>query len=107
MQSCKGLRVRGFVSDSHKDVLCVVNGPADPEGSFANSFRMLIEGEEILLDFCIYSEKTSKAQVVSRVRIPAAFLDTIHEKIGRSFKRLSSDGVLLFPMTPDSLIQEN
>ena len=63
-----------------------IDGPArDPYGEFANAFRLSVDGAEILLDFCVYSESENTARVVSRVRVSKDFLPVIVQKIGSSF----------------------
>jgi len=58
----------------------------DPYGTFANSFRIIQDGSEILLDFCVYSEQENRARVVSRVRVSLDFLPFIHQKIGSNLQ---------------------
>jgi hypothetical protein len=70
-----------------KNIECPISGPVeDPFGEFANAFRLSVDGAEILLDFCVYSEAENTARVVSRVRVSKDFLPVIVQKIGRSFK---------------------
>lgn len=85
----------------HKDVKCRVEGPSDPFGTFANSIRLSLDGAEVLLDFCVFSEETQTARVVCRVRVSADFLRTIHAKIGACFTNPTPDGVVLMP-TPSA-----
>ena len=73
----------------HLNVDCPIDPPTDEFGEFANSFRYIVDGNEVLLDFCIYSARDNKARVVSRVRIPQELFPVI-------LKRLS------FGLTPDA-----
>jgi len=71
---------------------CPVEPPSgDPYGEFANALRISLDGGQILLDFCVYSESENTARVVSRVRVSKDFIPIIHQKIGASFS-----------LTPDS-----
>lgn len=67
-----------------KNVDCPVEGPLPPYGVFANAFRLSLDGSEILLDFCVYSETENSASVVARVRVSQDFLPVIQKKIGSS-----------------------
>ena len=71
---------------SHKTVDCKID-VAEPFGVFANAFRLSSDGAEVLLDFCVYSEESNEAKVISRVRISSGFLSTIHLKISEAFKK--------------------
>ena len=81
---------------SHKTVDCPVE-VNDPYGSFANAFRITIDGSEVLLDFCLYSSELNRAKVVARVRIATGFLGTIHNRIGNSLNRKNNSGLFVFP----------
>lgn len=83
---------------AYKNVHCDVEDPEDLYGTFANSFRITQDGSEILLDFCVYSERENRARVVSRVRVSAEFLPIIHQKIGSSLKVDLGEGTTLFVM---------
>jgi hypothetical protein len=51
-------------------------------GTFANAFRVLKDtGEELLLDFCVYSEQEQEASVVSRLRVHRQFLLSLLSEI--------------------------
>ena len=65
---------------STKNVSCPVDTQGD-FGSYANAFRVMQDGNDILLDFCVYSEQDNKAKVVSRVRVPPTFLAVILSRL--------------------------
>lgn len=46
-------------------------------GDYANSFRVMQDGPDVILDFCLYSEQEKRAKLVSRIRIPPSFLRVI------------------------------
>jgi len=83
----------------YKNVDCPVEGPeADPYGTFSNAIKVSLDGSEVLIDFCVYSEAENRARVVSRVRVSQDFLPIIHQKIGQDLN-LSTIPVL-FVMPP-------
>lgn len=58
--------------------------PVDTEGAYgeyANAFRVMQDGPDVLLDFCVYSESDHKARLVSRVRVPPTFLKVILSRL--------------------------
>ena len=59
-----------------KNVSCPVDTQGD-FGAYANSFRIMQDGSDIMLDFCLYSEAENAAKVVSRVRVSPSFLGVI------------------------------
>ena len=63
-----------------KNVSCPVDTQGD-FGSYANAFRIMQDGNDILLDFCVYSEQDNAAKVVSRVRVPPTFLNVILSRL--------------------------
>jgi len=63
-----------------KNVTCPVDTQGD-YGSYANAFRIMQDGNDIVLDFCIYSEQDNAAKVVSRVRVPPTFLNVIMSRL--------------------------
>lgn len=85
---------------SYKNVDCPVDEPdADFYGTFANAIRLQLDGQEILIDFCVWSEANNRARVVSRVRVSQDFLPVIHQKIGQDLNL--TDGMpMLFVMPP-------
>lgn len=50
-------------------------------GVYANAFRVIQDGSEVVLDFCIYSELENAAKVVSRVRASPSILEVITSRI--------------------------
>ena len=56
----------------------------DAYGSYANSFRVLQDGPDVLLDFCVYSEQDNRARVVSRIRVRSGFLQVILSRLMES-----------------------
>lgn len=51
-------------------------------GEFANAFRVLPgSGEDVFLDFCVYSAATKVAIVVSRIRVHREFLPLVGGRI--------------------------
>ena len=65
---------------STKNVSCPVDTQGD-FGSYANAFRIMQDGNDILLDFCVYSEQDNAAKIVSRVRVPPTFLGVILSRL--------------------------
>jgi hypothetical protein len=62
-------------------------GPEHQLGAYANAFRVrrTTKGEHIL-DFLLYSEVENAAKVVSRVRIPDAFVPQMEARLGTAFR---------------------
>ncbi len=75
-------------------VICPVDmGDCSPFGDYVNAFRVMSDSDgELLLDFCIYSARENKAQVVARIRVAATFLTDIHERIGRGLTEIRASG---------------
>lgn len=75
-------------------VLCPVDmGDCSPFGEYVNAFRVMSDSDgELLLDFCIYSARENKAQVIARIRVATTFLTDIHERIGRGITEIRSVG---------------
>ncbi len=61
---------------STKNVMCPVDVP-DSYGEYANAFRIMQDGNDVVLDFCVYSEQDNKARLVSRVRVRPDFLEVV------------------------------
>lgn len=74
---------------STSNIMCNVDPPEDEFGEFANAFRYALDGNEVLLDFCVYSERDQRARVVSRVRVSQALFSAIYQQL--------SDGVTPLP----------
>jgi stress response protein SCP2 len=62
------------------NVTCPVDTQGD-FGSYANAFRIMQDGNDVLLDFCVYSEQENSAKVVARVRIHPTFLNVVISRI--------------------------
>jgi len=58
-------------------------------GVFANAIRVFPDGDLWVLDFCVYSPASLKAQVVSRVRVKSEFVAGIRERLDRHLKDIS------------------
>jgi len=59
--------------------------PSRKVGVFANAFRVLPDsGDEILLDFCIFSQQEQQADVVARIRIHKSFLRPVRDRLNAS-----------------------
>lgn len=59
-------------------------------GTFANAFRIVPDtGDEVYLDFCVYSEQEGQADIVARIRIHKSFLPSIRDRIGKSLINVS------------------
>lgn len=85
---------------AYKNVECPVDEPdEDFYGTFSNAIRLQLDGQEILIDFCVWSETANRARVVSRVRVAQDFLPIIHQKIGQDLN-LSDGAPMLFVMPP-------
>lgn len=54
-------------------------------GCFANAFRVEDVDGECILDFLVYSERESKAQVVSRVRVPRLLASYMRARLAEIF----------------------
>ena len=93
MLSCNGLRDK-----MSKKVNCKVE-EENTFGNYANAFRLLFDGKDIVLDFCLYSELAGKAQLISRVRISEEFLPVIIERLESSLKNLTTvnENIYVFP----------
>ena len=63
-----------------KTIDCPVDEP-DSFGTYANAFRVVQDGADIVLDFCVYSEQHNKARVVSRIRVTSVFLKVILSRL--------------------------
>lgn len=68
---------------SKKNVSCPVE-MKDSFGDYANAFRVMQDGSDVVMDFCLYSEQENKAKLVSRVRVNAEFLDIVVARIAEA-----------------------
>jgi hypothetical protein len=67
-------------SPTTRNIACPVE-TQNTYGEYANAFRVMVDGAEVILDFCVYSEQNHRAQVVSRVRVPPTFLQVILSRL--------------------------
>ena len=82
----------------YKRALCTIDPPEkDPLGVYSNALRLSVDGSEILLDFCLYSETEDRAKVVSRIRVPPDFLAVISKKIEDSLTPTSTSPMIFVP----------
>ena len=65
---------------STKNVMCPVDVP-DSYGEYANAFRIMQDGNDVVLDFCVYSEQENTARLVSRVRVRPDFLEVVLDRL--------------------------
>ena len=70
--------------------MCPVDTQGD-YGAYANAFRIMQDGGDVVLDFCIYSEQDNAAKTVSRVRVPATFLEVILDRLQDAMSMPTSD----------------
>lgn len=87
---------------THGNVVCEVDPPEDEFGEFSNAFRYILDGSEVLLDFCLYSEREQKARVVSRVRISQALFSVIYHQLGSGLAPISGPHLTLYPIPGES-----
>lgn len=81
-----------------------VSCPVDTRGDYgvyANAFRVLQDGPDVLLDFCVYSEQERSARVVSRIRVPPSFLLVVLARLQSSVEVSDGEGRKLYIM-PES-----
>ena len=64
-----------------KNVECGVDTGKNLYGEYANAFRVMVDGPDAILDFCVYSEQDNSAVVVSRIRVPPNFLEVVLERL--------------------------
>tara|TARA_Y100000310_G_scaffold340275_2_gene435444 strand:- start:2225 stop:2524 length:300 start_codon:yes stop_codon:yes gene_type:complete len=64
-------------------------------GEYANAFRILVDGPDAILDFCVYSEETNKARVVSRLRVAKDFIGVIMARLGQDVKASISENAVV------------
>jgi len=83
------------------NILCPVELGGSSFGEYANAFRVMQDGQDILLDFCVYSEEGNKARLVSRVRVSHAFLGVILDRLKQDTTPVEDDqGKTLFILPP-------
>ena len=76
---------------STKTIACPVDTQGD-YGVYANAFRVMQDGSDAILDFCLYSEQDNAAKTVSRVRVPPSFLGVILSRLKASVEVSDPDG---------------
>ena len=63
-------------------------------GVFANAIRVFPDGNDLwVMDFCVYSPTSLKAQVVCRVRVKSEFMAGIQERLGRHLDDIIFQGL--------------
>lgn len=71
-----------FKNDLLDDVCKIVVPSKQRVGTFVNAFRVLPDvGDEMLLDFCVYSQQEQEAAVVARLRVHKEFLGQIRDRL--------------------------
>jgi len=59
--------------------------------------RVMQDGTDAVLDFCVYSEQDHAAKTVSRVRVPPSFLNVILARL-RDAVEITEEGATLYVM---------
>lgn len=68
-----------------KDECHIVVPSEEKIGKFVNAFRVLQDtGDELLLDFCVYSQQEQEANVIVRLRIHRDFLPLIRNHLDKA-----------------------
>jgi len=63
-------------------------------GQYANAFRVVHEGDELLLDFCLYQD--GRAKLVQRVRVTQGLFQAMLERmVEESRADLLAEGLLI------------
>ena len=79
---------------------CEVVVPKDVVfGAFANAVQVVPDGDDLFLDFCVYSEREALAKVVSRVRIHRTFLSEITARLQEEASSLGVPRVIVLGST--------
>ena len=70
---------------------CHINVPQRFQGgAFANAFRILQgSGGDILVDFCVYSERSNEATVVARLRVHHSLLQQLRDRLAESLREIT------------------
>ena len=82
---------------NRKDDCPIITPPELKMGAFVNAFRILPDiGEELLLDFCVYSQQEHEATVVARLRVHQDFIPQLQTYLGELLLELTPEveGVL-------------
>jgi len=65
-------------------------------GTFINAFRVLPDvGDEVLLDFCVYSQQEQEAAVVARLRVHKEFLVQIRNRLSQTMQEVPPQAVMI------------
>jgi hypothetical protein len=83
-----------------KTIACPVDTQGD-FGVYANAFRVMQDGSDAVLDFCLYSEQDNAAKTVSRVRVPPSFLGVILLRLQATVEISDPEGVGKLYVMPD------
>ena len=84
---------------------CEVLGEVGDFGEYSNAVRVVRDGEDFLLDFCVYSNREKRARLMSRIRVHQSFLPAIIERLAEelpenagvnSLLDLDDDNLILF-----------
>jgi len=78
-----------------EDLPCEVQVPQEEIlGTYANALRIIQDGSEFLMDFCLLSREESVARVVCRLRVAPDFLPLVQDKLRRGLSAAtnSEDG---------------
>ncbi len=78
----------------HLTVDCPVTSTSDPFGEYVNAFRVLEDGGDLLLDFCLYSAQANSAKLISRLRVKPQFLHAIQERLGSSLQKVPESATI-------------
>jgi len=78
---------------STKTITCPVDTQGD-YGVYANAFRVMQDGSDAVLDFCLYSEQDNAAKTVSRIRVPPSFLSVILSRLREAVEITDDEGTL-------------
>jgi len=84
---------------------CEVLGEVGDFGEYSNAVRVVRDGDDFLLDFCVYSNLEKRARLMSRIRVHQSFLSVIIERLAEelpgnavtnSFLATEDDNLILF-----------
>jgi len=85
---------------STKSISCPVE-TEDSYGVYANAFRVMQDGSDAVLDFCVFSEQDNAAKTVSRVRVPPSFLSVILSRLRDAVEVTEPDGTTTLYVMPE------
>ena len=87
-----------------KTISCPVDTQGD-YGVYANAFRVMQDGSDAVLDFCLYSESDNQARTVCRVRVPPSFLKVVLARLQSAVEipeQAETGTLYLMPSVPGS-----